>query len=373
MRVSTTRNSLKGAMDALTRIIPQRSSSPLLTAVHITPSVAGLTFAGTNLEVDLQVFMPCEVLGRDLRPLAVPAHLFGTIVTNLGAELVELELHGHELSIRCGGSDAKIQCGDADAYPPLAFPDRTDFTLPAAQLLELIGSVRYAPSHEAFQAQLRAVNFTFDAERLTLIGSDGYRVAYRAMPAPGAPNGITLIPARSVDEVARALAGSDTVRVALPRDDEPESQGIVTLRGERIALRLKLMDGQFPDWQRVIPKQFAVTMTLSAVAAAEAVRRVALVADKNANNRLELHVTPGLMPALRLQADGDYGRAQDTIPLTQCDADRPHTYAYNARYLLDALGAQQGDITFGVGVGGVALLSGPGEDAPHGLLVSLRV
>src|SRR6476646_6837317 len=202
MKANVTKKTLSEGLGLLERVIPSRSSNPLLTSLKVEASEAGLTLSGTNLEIDLSCFVPAEVQAP--QNFVVPAHLFSQIVRNLGGELVELEITGNELAVRSGGSDFKLQTGDIDAYPPLTFPEHADVSLNAEERAKAFSSVRYAASNEAFQAVFRGIKLEHRPEGARVVASDGYRVAIRDFPADGDGRSL-IIPARSVDELIRVL------------------------------------------------------------------------------------------------------------------------------------------------------------------------
>lgn len=360
MRAHVTKKTLSEGLGLLERVVPSRSSNPLLTSLKVEPSEAGLALSGTNLEIDLSCFVPAEV--QDPQSFVVPAHLFAQIVRNLGGELVELELSGSELAVRSGGSDFKLQTGDLDAYPPLSFPGHADVSLDAAELARALSSVRYAASNEAFQAVFRGIKLEHRASGARVVASDGYRVAIRDFPASGDGRSL-IVPARSADELIRIL-----------RDGEARftyGEGMLSVTTDRVRMNLKLLDGDFPDYERVIPKDIKLQVTLPATALKEAVGRVAVLADKNANNRVEFLVSEG---KLRLAAEGDYGRAQDTVDVVQGGPEPAMSLAFNARHVLDALGPVEGDaeLLFS-GSTSPAIFRGSGGGGYMAVIVTLRV
>ncbi|KQR25581.1 DNA polymerase III subunit beta [Deinococcus sp. Leaf326] len=341
MRVQITKRTLSEALGLLERVIPTRSTNPLLTMLRMDASETGLTLSGTNLEVDLACFAPAEV--HHPQSLVVPAHLFAQVVRNMNGELIELALEGKELTVRAEGSDVKLQIGDVEAYPPLTFPQVADATVDAAALSKALGSVRYAASNEAFQAVFRGVKLEQHAAFARVVASDGYRVALYDFPSTG--EGQTLIiPARSVDELVRVL-----------RDGEARftyGDGQLSVTTTRVRMNLKLLDGAFPDYDRVIPKEIKLQVRLPAALLKEAVGRVSVLADRGANNRIEFLIGEG---KLRLAAEGDYGRAQDLLDVVQSGTVGTMRLAFNARHVLDALTAIEGDVEL--------LFSGPTSPA----------
>jgi DNA polymerase-3 subunit beta len=304
--------------------------------------------------------VPAEV--DDSVSFVVPAHLFAQIVRNLGGELVELALSGSELSVQAGGSNFKLQTGELDAYPHLTFPTRADVTYDAKELARSLASVRYAASTEAFQAVFRGIKLEQRGGQARVVASDGFRLALRDFPAHGDARDL-ILPARSADEIVRVVRDGE-VGVAYGEG----SLGILT---DRVKMNVKLMDGEFPDYERVIPRDVKLRVALSATALKEAVSRVAVLADKNANNRVEFLVSEG---KLRLAAEGDYGRAQDTLDVMQDGSEPAMSLGFNAKYVLDALGPVEGDaeLLFS-GPTSPAMFKGQGQDGYIAVVVPLRV
>ncbi|RTR27049.1 DNA polymerase III subunit beta [Deinococcus radiophilus] len=329
MKATVTKKVLSEGLSLLERVVPSRSSNPLLTSLKIEASSQGLSLSGTNLEMDLSSFAPAEV--QEPQSLVVPAHLLSQIVRTLGGELVELELVGDELAVRSGGSEFKIQTGDVTAFPELNFPDQIDATVDAADLARALGSVRYAASSEAFQAVFRGVKLEKRDQGARVVASDGYRVALHDFALEGEVREL-IMPARSVDELVRML-----------RDGEAKlsyGEGQLSVTTERVKMNLKLLDGEFPDYERVIPSETKLQVKLASATLKESVGRVAVLADKNANNRVEFLVSEG---QLQLNAEGDYGRAHDTLSVEQNGTEPAISLAFNAKYVQDALGPIEGE------------------------------
>jgi DNA polymerase-3 subunit beta len=329
MRANVTRKTLSEGLGLLERIVPSRSSNPLLTSLKVEATPGGLTLSGTNLEIDMACVVPAEV-DRDAA-FVVPAHLFAQIVRSLGGEFVELALNGSELAVQAGGSNFKLQTGELDAYPQLSFPTRADTSFDAKELARSLSSVRYAASTEAFQAVFRGIKIESRADRARVVASDGFRLALRDFEAHGDHRNL-ILPARSADEVVRVVRDGE-VGVSYGEG----TMGIIT---DRVKMNVKLMDGEFPDYERVIPSDVRLRITLSASALKDAVNRVAVLADKNANNRVEFLISEG---QLQLAAEGDYGRAQDTLAVMQDGSEPAMSLGFNAKYVLDALGPIDGD------------------------------
>ena len=346
LRMMMTKKDLSGALAGLEKIIPARSSNPVLTSLKLTTREKDVVLEGTNLEVDLQVIVPADVSVAG-QSLVVPAHLFAQLVRNAGGDLLTMELVSQQLVLSSGGGRFEVTVGDASVYPALSFAEKpVTFRASASGLAEALGEVLHASSQEAFQAVFRGVKVEIREGLVRAVASDGYRVAISEVSGEGMVLGVTgnadlIVPARSVKEIKRMLEQEPAGTLV----SVTAENGALRVGGSRAVMNAKLLDGDFPDYERVIPKQIVKEVRLSAASLAAAVNNVAVLADKNANNRVELTVSND---RITLVASGDYGSGRDTVDATvvgeaslselQC--------SFNARHLLDASGEMDGDLVF---------------------------
>lgn len=328
--IQVTKKALSEALNLLERIVQSRSSNPILSYLKLSATERGLLLSGTNLELDLEAFVTAQV-SQDFATV-VPAHLFAQIVRNLSNELVELSLQGSELHISGGSFKTKLQTGDLEAYPEIVFPSASDSTLDARELARSLSSVRYAAATEAFQAVFRGIKLELKTTRARVVASDGFRLALRDFGEAGIDRNL-ILPAKAADELSRIFKDGE-VKLTF-------GNSLLTVASDRLRLNLKLMDGEFPDYERVIPAAAKLSVRLSAARLKESLKRVELLADKTANNRVEFQVSES---TLQLIAEGDSGRAQDALEVEQGGSELAMTLAFNAKYVSDALGPIENEV-----------------------------
>ena len=361
MRVQLPKKQLSDALSNLERIVPNRSSNAALTQIKVASTERGLALSGTNLEIDLEIFVPAEIV--DGTSFVVPAHLFAQITRALPGELAEMHLEGSELTVASGGATFKLQTGDQSAYPELSFPTHTDLTIDAKELSRSIGAVRYAAAAEEFRAIFRGVQLELSQQRSRVVATDGFRLAYRDFPAASTtePRKI-VIPARNADEIVRVIRDGEA-KVAL-------GNGQITISADRARMNAKLMDGELPDYERVIPQTSNVVIQLDSNVLREAVARVAVVADKLSNNRVDFIVSGG---KLQLVAESDYGRAQDSLEVKQDGKESGITVGFRAKQLTEALGPVDGEVTIGLGSNAPAVFRAASDPGYLAIVNPLRV
>ena len=331
MDVQVPKKQLADSLGHVERIIPSRSSNPGLSLLRIELAEKALVFSGSNMEIDIEARVAADVSGEG--QFALPAHVFSQVVRSLPGEMVSLTFDGTELDVSSGSYDTRLRLEDVAAAPTMTFPDRYRGEIEGSKLARALSSVRYAAAVAEYQAIFRGVKLELSDGRIRTVSTDGFRLAYYHMEESSGLDGEVVVPARSVDELVRLL-GEGTVQLDL-------ADAQLSLHSDPYRLNINLMEGTFPDYERVIPDAFPVSIRLDAGALSEAVSRVALMADKTANNRVDLFIKEGL---LQITAEGSYGRSQEALEVSQEGTDPEIALAYNAKYLADALAPVGGEL-----------------------------
>lgn len=323
---------LADALGSVERIVPGRSSNPSLSLVKLELNQGHLTLSGSNLDIDIQAKIAVDT--QDEGTWALPAQVFSQVVRALPGELVELSFGDSELELQSGSYATKLQLVDA-SLPSFSFPETYAGRFSGERLADALAHVRYAAAVAEYQAIFRGVRVEFDDRHVRAVATDGFRLAYYHIDEATGLEGSIVLPARSVDELTRILGQGDA--------DLELTEGQLSLRSGPYSLNLKLMEGTFPDYQRVIPGEFPVSVIVGASDLLEGVQRVAVMADKTANNRVDLFIRGG---TAQLSAEGAYGRSQEAIAVVQEGNESEIVLAYNADYLLNALRPIAGDVRF---------------------------
>jgi DNA polymerase-3 subunit beta len=360
MKVQVPKKAMADALQHVERIVPTRSSNPGLNLVRVDLLGDALRFSGTNLDLDIEATVSADVRGEGT--VALPAQVFGQVVRALPGDVVDIDVEDTEISLSSDGFATRLQLVDPTSAPTVEFPEGFDGKLAARDLAKALGSVRYAAAVAEYQAIFRGVKLELGDAGTRAVATDGFRLAYYDLEATTGLEGEPIVPARSVDEIVKLLGEGD-VEIAVN-----ESQ--VSVRTGDVRLNAKLMEGAFPDYRRVVPSSFPVTITMRAAQLREAVVRVAVMADKTANNRVDLFVKDG---TLQITAEGAYGRSQEAIDVSQEGSDAEIALAYNAKYLTDALAPLDGDLRASFsGPTGPSVLVDPEDAAYLAMVVPLR-
>jgi DNA polymerase-3 subunit beta len=331
MKLTIERDELLRGLARLQAIVERRGTLPILANALIRADDDGVTIAATDLEVG--------VLARH------PARIDSPGAITIGAKkLFEIvrELENSEISLRIeDGSRVVVQSGAArfsllsispEEYPTIPTADGVEFAeFESALLAEMIDRTLYATSTDETRYNLNGVFMEAEDERICFVATDGHRLARVARLLPGAAaflaSGI-IVPRKGVAEM-RKLCDETEGRIEIGLGD-----GFLMLRCPDRLLSCRLIDGEFPNYRQILPKEHTHRLVISRERLTNAVRRIALVAHERSRGfRFTLH--DGQIEIWA--SNPDLGEARETLP-TDYSGERFET-GFNARYVLEALGA----------------------------------
>jgi DNA polymerase-3 subunit beta len=256
------------------------------------------------------------------------------------------------VKIASGGSNFRIMGIARDDFPPLPeLSNEQTFTLEQSALAQMLGSVSYAQSADESRYFLNGVYFHFHDGKLTLVATDGRRLALvsRELEAAGTGGGSLILPAKTVAELARLLAKVDKCAVSLAFNDRrvafrievaDEASGLV----DQVHLISKVVEGNYPNYQQVIPKEVHQRVKVERELFLQCVHRAALVTSDKANS-VKIKLSNNLLEITA--ASPDFGEAHESLAIDYSGPDLQ--VAFNPGFLMDPLRALTKDqITFEV-------------------------
>jgi DNA polymerase III subunit beta len=334
MEIRLQRDDLLSELALLQGIVERRTTIPILSHLLLDARAERLSLAATDLDVSLSTWCAATVA----RPgaIAVQAKKFHEIVRSLGSSEMTLTVdEGTNVQLEAGRSRFRIRGLEADNFPTLPKVDQPpviELALPV--LRRMIGKVIFAISTEESRFQLNGALFKVKDDSLELVATDGHRLALVELPTGGeaaavtvhAPQEGVLIPRKALQEILR-FDGEE--KVVYRRGEHHLAFGL----GKR-ELTCRILEGTFPDYERVIAKNHEHKPILDRQAFAQAVQRVALLTGERARGVL-LHFTPEQV--VISAANPDLGEATEQVP---CEYDGPELkLGLNPDYLTHFLGA----------------------------------
>ena len=338
MNVSVMQENLARGLQTVSRAVSSRATLPVLANVLLKTQDAGLKLTATNLEIGISSWVPGKVEGEG--EITVPGKLITDLVASLPNQRIDLELSVKDrtLKLTCGGSRASIKGIEADEFPVVAVIGEAPTTaIPSRTLREALTEVVFAAASDESRPILTGVLTRFVGETVTLAAADNYRIAVRtlAVARPVATELTIVVPARSYAELVRILPDSDDpIEVTVTPN---RSQALFHVEGTDLVSRL--IEGQFPNYEPVVPKRDA--WTARAVVDRETflagTRRASIFARDSANIvKVEVGGDGSEGAGIAITAHAaDVGDNADSLEAAV--EGSPTTIAFNARYLIDVL------------------------------------
>lgn len=338
MKFRVERDALADAVTWAARSLASRPTLPVLAGLKLSVNDNQLSVSGFDLEASTEVEL--EVSTGDDGHALVSGRLLADITRALPPHPVDVAVEGSRLTIACGAARFTLPTMPVDDYPTLPNMPTTAGTVGGAEFAAAVAQVAVAAGRDDTLPMLTGVRLEIAGDKLTLAATDRYRLAVRELGwNPGDPSAVdaqVLVPARTLADATKSLAHSDALTIALSGAGG-SGEGIIGFAGATSArasrATTRLLDATFPPYRSLLPTEWASTAEVAVGPLVEAVKRVALVTDRNAPVRLEF--ADG---SVSLTAGGDdEGRAEEQLEVTY-DGE-PITTAFNPQFLLDGLGA----------------------------------
>jgi DNA polymerase III subunit beta len=342
LKIQVERDVLADAVAWTARALPARPTVPVLAGMRLQAG-DDLTLSSFDYDVSAQATIP--VITEEEGSALVSGRLLSEISRSLPARPVQITSESGKAVLSCGSATFTLLTMPEEEYPALPEMPPAAGTVGSDAFASAVSQSATAAGRDDTLPALTGVRIEIDGDTLTLISTDRYRLAIRELrwtPARPDLSAAVLVPARALAETARALTSGAEVAIALalPGDgaDGVGGDGMIGFEGGGRQATTRLLGGEFPRHQALLPSQANYTAELATPLLAEAVKRVALVAERNTAVRLAF--TPG---QLVLEAGtGDEAQAVEVLEAS-FDGDDELSIAFNPQYLLDGLAAIDSD------------------------------
>lgn len=336
MKVSVTQANLHKALSVVGKIVGSRSTLPVLSNVLLATDANRLKLSSTNLEIGINTWIGAKV--EETGSLTIPARLFSDYVSSLGEGNILLDQEKQTLSVKNQQTESHINGIEAKEFPSIpSFKKTAALKIEANQLKGALAQVVGAASFDDTRPILNGVYFMSEKTTLVVAATDSYRLAEKTLTLAKAPKEQLkiIVPARTAQELLRML-DTESGDVELVSEENQ-----VMFRFGDTELISRLIDGEYPNYQQLIPEDVLTTIEiptkelqnntkLAALFARESGGSVTLSADAK-GQKLELKATASQV--------GD-STSSIAVKITGEDA----VVALNSRYLLDALNSIQSEV-----------------------------
>jgi DNA polymerase-3 subunit beta len=331
LRAICRRDELAAALGVVSRAVSSRGAVQVLGGIHLQADGGRLTLAATDMELSLRASLAGEVEGDGA--VVVPGRLLTDLVRLLPDENVTLAFDegAGVLTVTSGSHASRLNVFSAEDFPRLPPVDGPLHTIDAAALLQTIEKVARAASRDESRPVLTGILVRFGGDTLTMAATDSYRLAVKETKLDEAgPDLDAIIPARALQELARLSAGAETVQLGVHENH-------VIFRAGEAWLTSRRIDGQFPNYEQLLPETFEAEIATPREALLEVVRRASVLAQRNAP--LRLRFSEGELD-IAAQSQ-DVGEARESMPIEY--SGEPLEIGFNPDFLRDGLEAIGGD------------------------------
>jgi DNA polymerase-3 subunit beta len=346
MKFKINRDHFANGLAQVLNVVGSKATMPILSNVLIEAEKDFISLSTTNLDLGIRCKIKAEV--KEGGAVTLPVKRLATIVRELPS--VDVSFDGapnHQVKLTSGGSTFKIMGIGKEEFPPLPeFGDEKAYTLEQSELIGMLRSVSYAQSTDETRYILNGVYFNFRDEKLTLVATDGRRLALIAkeMEVPAASAGAIILPAKTVSELNRLLDKGSKVKInfndrraAFQIATDKDTSGLV----DSVYLYSKVVEGNYPNYQQVVPKETHQRIKLERELLLQCVHRAQLVCSEKANS-VKIKLSSNLLEIFA--ASSDFGEAHESMAIGYSGPDLQ--VAFNPAFLMDPLKALTKDEVF---------------------------
>lgn len=328
MRIRAERDDLADVFARANRAVGTRTALPVLQGLLCEVSGNTLRVTGTDLDVTVKTSAEVDVIeeGRAV----IPGRLLAEAVRKMPPGDVTIGVTETEIEIQGNGPRFNLRPLNADDFPTQEDLITDGVEIDGEKLAEAIGQVTIAASGDGARPILTGVLFEGTETGLRMVATDSYRLAKREVPGLGV-EGSGLVPARGLRELPRTIGSAKVTAQMRERE--------AVFSSDKGVLRLRLIDGNFPKYQSLLPESYPNQMVIDKYELLDALGRVTLVAEDHIPVRLKL-LEGGVEVTVTRQ---DVGGESEHIAGEFSGSDEDVTIAFNPRYLQDGVGAIPGD------------------------------
>ena len=346
MKFKINRDHFSYGLAQVLNVVGSKATMPILSNVLIEAEKDQISLTTTNLDLGIRCKIKAEV--KEAGSVTLPVKRLASIIRELPNVDVVFDCSpNHQVKLTSGGSNFRIMGIGKEEFPPLPeFGDEKAFTLEQSELAEMLRSVSYAQSTDETRYILNGVYFNFRDGKLSLVATDGRRLALisKEMEVSAENAGAIILPAKTVAELTHLLDKGEKVKInfndrrcAFQFASNKDTGGLV----DAVYLYSKVVEGNYPNYQQVIPKETHQRIKLERELFQQCVHRAALICTEKSNS-VKLKVTSNL---LEITAQSpEFGEAHESMAINYSGPDLQ--VAFNPAFMLDPLKALTKDEVF---------------------------
>jgi DNA polymerase-3 subunit beta len=333
MKISIARGELLDALSVVSRGLSSRTTLPILSGIHVSTQSDKVVFQATDLEVSIKT--SCKARIEQAGQSVLPGKLLTDVVRSLPEAAVTIDTTATGTAVvTCGQSSFSMKTLSPDDYPkfPEVSADQT-VSIPSDTFAHVVHQVSRSVSRDETRPILTGVLVVVEAGTLRMVATDSYRLCVKEVAIDGVNGDIELVvPGKAMEDVSKLTGSAESVSMGVSENQVIFTFGDTTFISRRI-------EGSFPNYRQLLPKEHATRAIVDRVELLEAVKRVSLMAQHNTPLRVKISAVEHTLTLSA--ATQDVGEAKEDIQVTPDGEDVE--IAFNHTYLLDGVSVAEGD------------------------------
>lgn len=325
MRFTITREKLQEGLAAVTPAVPNKTTLPVLANLLVQTTDKGIRISGTDLDIAVSTEVTADV--EAVGAITIPARKLSEIARELPPAPVKISATGDQrITLECGRSKFKLlglPKSEFPSFPAVQFDKAV--RIPSGDLQKLIQHTAFAASTEESRPILNGVLWELRSDLMRMVATNGHRLAKMEVPVSGGQKADLIIPPKALEQIRRLFAAEEELEVA-------QGENHLGFRSPFTSVFTRLIEGPYPGYEQVIPKDNDKYAILDRAAFTSALKRMSVVASDQ-THRIRLSFNAGMLKFS--VSTPDLGEAQDELPI-RYDGD-PLDIGFNAAYLLEIL------------------------------------
>ena len=336
MKLQVTQENLAKALNTVARVASGRSTLPILSNVLLKTVGTRLSIAATNLDIAITCMVGSKISKEG--SITVPTRLMQDFVSSLPGGVIDLDLNDNKLNITTDKYQSVINGVAADEFPVMpAIKGGTKWSIPAKTLKEGLQQVVVACSNDEARPVLTGVYFHTNEGKLQIVATDSYRLAEKTLIKTD-DNIKLLVPGSAMQDLLRILSDSED-EIMVTNDDQQ-----VLFKVGDVELVTRLIEGNYPDYKKLIPAKFATTASLKRSDFLNIAKVSSLFARESAGS-IKIEVSEAKNQVSIRSVASQLG---ENTASADCKATGDDDITLNSRYLIDGLNAlSEDEIIFG--------------------------
>lgn len=325
-------------LQTVQRAISTKTTIPILTGVKIELNNDGLNLTGSNADISIETFLVADDEKAELQiietgTIVLQARFFSEIIRRLPEKTFTLEVQENlQVLITSGAAQFTVNGLDADNYPHLPIvEEQNQLKLPVHMLTKLIVETVFSVSQHESRPILTGVHFTMSNGELLAVATDSHRLSQRVVPVENANKDFDIvIPGKSLVELSRSLSDEEAeVEISIMENQ-------VMFKTPTMYFYSRLLEGNYPDTNRLIPTSFNTEITFSVPTLLSAIERASLLSHEGRNNIVRLAI--GDNSVILYGNSPEIGKVEEELVYEKVNGD-PLEISFNPDYMKDALRA----------------------------------